>query len=420
MTLEQGKNVEINKNTFCVAPFTHQSTKTDGSIKACCRALPQIGNINKDTMSDAWNHRIIKQLRRDLINGVRNPMCNACWNLEDAGVTSLRQKYKHQNNHYEKALHAVETMWDDGHVTEKPAWIEFKLSNLCNLKCRMCHPVDSTKWRSDFAAIEHLNDEHWNRYINKTGVKTKTHLVNYDESFYKELDTHMSNIDMLAFAGGEPFMDENHYRILDSVMDNASNISLQYATNMTTFQTPKHNALDYLPHFKNVLLAASLDGPPRLNEYIRGDSNSSVIEENIKMFEGFDNIRIHGKITVQALNIFYVPEALEWFRSMNLVTNMHFVTWPDHLDARIWTGEARQAIIDKISSYINQCKEKGFNEDFGSVGHTAKEILNYFSDTEKYTPEKFNKFVEWNTILNGTRKQSHHEFEFLKEYMKYE
>ena len=306
MTLEQGKNVEINKNTFCVAPFTHQSTKTDGSIKACCRALPQIGNINKDTMAEAWNHRIIKQLRLDLVNGVRNPMCNACWNLEDAGVTSLRHKYGFQGNHYEKALRVVETMWDDGHVTEQPAWIEFKLSNLCNLKCRMCHPVDSTKWRSDFAAIEHLNDEAWNRYIDKTGVKTKTHLVSYDESFYKELDTHMSNIDMLAFAGGEPFMDENHYKILDSVMDNASNISLRYATNMTTFQTPKHNALDYLPHFKDVVLAASLDGPPRLNEYIRGDSDSSVIEDNVKMFEGFDNIIIHGKITVQALNIFYV------------------------------------------------------------------------------------------------------------------
>ena len=93
---------------------------------------------------------------------------------------------------------------------------------------------------------------------------------------------------------------------------------------------------------------------------------------------------------------------------------------PEHLDARIWTGEARQSIIDKISSYIKQCDENGLVECLGSVSHTAKEILNYFVDTEKYTPEKFNKFVEWNNILNGTRKQSHHEFEFLKDYMKYE
>lgn len=415
MMSEQGKNVEINKDTFCVSPFTHQSTKTDGSIKACCRALPAIGNIKKDTMSEAWNHRLIKQLRLDLLNGVRNSMCDNCWNLEDSGVRSLRHKYSERQDHYEKALKAIETMHEDGHVEEMPAWIEFKLSNLCNLKCRMCHPIDSTKWRSDYSAIEHLHEDYWQDYVNKVGVKEKTQLVNYNENFFNNLKNHMTNIDTLAFAGGEPFMDENHYRILDIVKPNAQNISLRYATNMTMFKTSKYNAMDYLPYFKDVVLAASLDGPPRLNEYIRGDSNSDAVEENIKIAKTLTNTRIYGKITVQALNIYYVPEALEWFKKMELHTDQHFVTWPNHLDARIWQGEARQLIVDKLTLYIDSLDNNDFN-----CKRTANDILKFFSANEMYTENKFWKFVEWNKILNNTRKESHEDFDFLKEYMRHE
>ena len=88
-----------NPDTFCVAPFLHQSTKTDGSIKACCRAKGRIASVKefdfKDaegtTLSDAWNWKKIRDLRLDLINGIRNDMCKVCWDHEDANVESMRK-----------------------------------------------------------------------------------------------------------------------------------------------------------------------------------------------------------------------------------------------------------------------------------------------------------------------------------------
>ena len=404
--------MQAKKDTFCVSPFVHQSTKTDGSIKACCRSLPEISNIKNETLEQAWNNPAIRKLRLDLLNGIRNERCNVCWRLEDSNVTSLREKYNRNKLHQKKANQAIESMTPDGTVSNTPAWIEFKLSNVCNLKCRMCHPMDSTKWYNDYKSIKHLHDEGWQNYMSKIGLDKTAKLVNYNDDFFNELPSFMKNIDQLAFAGGEPLMDENHYRVLDSVISNAKNIELRYATNLTMLNINKFNALDYFPHFKCVILSASLDGPPLLNEYIRGDSNSKIIEQNVQHLKQFDNIYLKAKLTVQALNIYYVPESLEWFRELQIDADMHFVTWPAHLDARIWTDSAREKIISKLNNYIAGLSNNQYN-----IKETAQNILNYFIKDNLYTIEKFHKFIEWNKILDKRRNESFLDFDFLRENM---
>ena len=95
-TLNDNGDVEkhspsINMDTFCVAPFTHQSTKTDGTIKACCRAKGRIATVNQTDLVDAWNWKKIRDLRLDLCNGVKNDMCKVCWDHEENNVESMRQ-----------------------------------------------------------------------------------------------------------------------------------------------------------------------------------------------------------------------------------------------------------------------------------------------------------------------------------------
>ena len=401
----------MDNSTFCVAPFVHQSTKTDGSIKACCRSLPEISNINNESLDQAWNNTEIKQLRLDLLNGVKNQRCNVCWKLENNGVISLRQKYNRM--YQDRAKLVSESMHEDGTVDYKPVWIEFKMSNICNLKCRMCHPMDSTKWFDDYKKISHLHENHWQEYMIKLGLDKKAMLASYDNDFFNKLDNFLNDIEQLDFAGGEPLYDENHYKVLDSVLDKANNIKLSYATNMSMLGTKKYNVLDYWPKFKQVKVGISLDGPPKLNEYIRGDSSSIQIEENIIELLKYDNIFLSGKITVQALNIFYVPEALEWFRKMDLPnTDLHFVTWPNHLDARIWTGNAREDIKNKIEKYIQTLQDNTKN-----IKTVAQNILNFFNSEDLYNEDKWNKFIEWNKILDKSRNEDYNNFTFLRKYM---
>ena len=108
--LENMEKLYPSLKTFCVAPFIHLSTKTDGSIKTCCRALPGSGfsNIKNESLNEAWNNKKIKKIRLDLLNGIRNENCKSCWNDEDKNVYSLREKINSVTDRRESAFKALE------------------------------------------------------------------------------------------------------------------------------------------------------------------------------------------------------------------------------------------------------------------------------------------------------------------------
>ena len=411
--------MDVKKETFCIAPFTHLSTKTDGSIKACCRSLPALANIKKETLLQAWNNAEMKQLRNDLVNGVRNERCDVCWKLEDVGAQSLRMKYNNPKvgRQLINADTNLKSLNADYTLNNKPTWIEFKLSNLCNFKCRMCHPMDSTRWFEDYKKISHLHEDSWQQEMTDLNLTKKSLLRSYSEEFFENLPELMSNVDEIWFAGGEPLYDNDHYRILESVMYRADKITLNYATNLSMLSNKKYNVIDYWKKFKKVIAAVSLDGPPNLNEYIRSGADSKGIENNIRLLQKeLPNVFIQGKITVQALNIYYVPETFEWFKSMNVFTGVHFVTWPKFLDSRIWTGEARQEIKEKLKSYL-----KHQDELIGlqlNVGNSIRDVVKFFNASEQHDNDKWNKFLEYNKTLDGARDETFEKFEFLKKWMK--
>ena len=411
--------MDVNKQTFCVAPFTHLSTKTDGSIKACCRSLPALSNIKKESLLQAWNNEEIKQLRNDLINGVKNKRCDVCWKLEDVGAQSLRMKYS--SSPADKQVINAETnlksLTEDYSLTNKPTWIEFKLSNLCNFKCRMCHPMDSTRWFEDYKKISHLHNDNWQKDMIDLNLTKKSLLKSYSEEFFESLPELMSNVDAVWFAGGEPLYDDDHYRILDSVMDRADKITLSYATNLSMLSNKKYNVIDYWKKFKKVSIAVSLDGPPDLNEYIRSGADSNGIEENIRLLQKeLPNVVVIGKMTVQALNIYYVPETFEWFKRMMVPTGVHFVTWPSFLDSRIWTGAARQEIKEKLELYL-QNQDTPISKEL-NVGNSIRDIVRFFNGEEITNDGQWNKFLEYNKTLDSARNETFEKFEFLQKWMK--
>ena len=142
-----------SSSSFCLLPFIHMATKTDGDIKLCCRSSP-IGNINTTSLEQIWNSDVYKEVRQKMLNGERPKQCNACWRHEDIGVRSMRQRYnKTRTNKY---LPQVLKLNEDYTMPFEIPILESKMSNFCNLKCRMCHPLDSTSWSKDWNSIEHL------------------------------------------------------------------------------------------------------------------------------------------------------------------------------------------------------------------------------------------------------------------------
>jgi sulfatase maturation enzyme AslB (radical SAM superfamily) len=340
-------------------PFTGLATREDGAIKICCRSQP-VGWIQEQSLEEVWNSDKMKEVRRQVLNGERPDVCMPCFNLEDQGVESLRQRHTRgvipeaRVNLYPDALDALE---DDYSMPFEFPTMEIKINNLCNLKCRMCNPLDSTSW-TDWKEVEEFYEQE-NNYLVPTVKKLTKRPGQYigpfdnSDNWWRDFEKLLPHFRRVEFAGGEPLMDPNHYKILDMLKPYAHNIEIKYATNGTKLGISDGRTIfDYWPHFRSVAVNVSIDGIHDVYEYIRGNGDFSLVEENIKKIKTIPTIsRIVGAFTVQSNNIMQIDKVIEYFlEDMEIIFYSHRVNYPRALSAQVLPTELKQQVIQKLES----------------------------------------------------------------------
>jgi MoaA/NifB/PqqE/SkfB family radical SAM enzyme len=348
-------------------PFTGLATREDGAVKVCCRSHP-IGFIQDDTLEGIWNNDAMKRIRQQILNGERPPECAPCFNLEDQGVESLRQR--HINGVIPEARiklypNAVDTMREDYTMPFEIPTIEIKLNNLCNLKCRMCNPLDSTSW-TDWEQVEKFYKKEDNFLVQKIdtlSLKTKPFLDSFvdTDNWWASFEKLLPYFRRVEFAGGEPLMDPTHYKILDMLASYGDNIEIKYATNLTTLGINKGRTIyDYWPKFKSVAVNVSIDGIGDSYEYIRGNANWNELVDNIKRIQSISNIsRIVGAVAVQVSNIMVLDKMIEYFLDdIGIVFYTNMVQYPNVLSAQVIPPELQkvacqqlQAVKEKVPNF---------------------------------------------------------------------
>ena len=345
--------------TFCMHPFTGLATREDGAIKVCCRSAP-VGYIQNETLEEVWNGDAMRKVRKQVLNNERPEVCKPCFDLEDQGVQSLRQRHiagvipEARVNLYPDALDALE---EDYTMPFELPTMEIKLNNLCNLKCRMCNPLDSTSWK-DWDQVTEFYKKEDNILIpivESLVDKPGQYIGPFDNSdnWWSSFEKLLPFFRRVEFAGGEPLMDPYHYKILDKLAEYGENIELKYATNGTTLGIKGGRTIhDYWPKFRSVAVNVSIDGVHDVYEYIRGNGKFSVIEENIKVFKSFPNVsRVVGAFTVQANNIMQIDKVIDSFiNDLGIVFYSHRVTYPMALSAQVLPPKLKQQVITKLEA----------------------------------------------------------------------
>jgi sulfatase maturation enzyme AslB (radical SAM superfamily) len=282
-------------------PFTGLATREDGAIKVCCRSHP-VGFIQDSTLEEIWNNESMCRIRKQVLNDERPPECEPCFNLEDQGVESLRQR--HITGVIPEARitlypNAISKMSENYTMPFEIPTMELKLNNLCNLKCRMCNPTDSTSW-NDWKEVEEFYIKE-NNYLVKNIQELKLIESPYLDKFtdnpawWSSLEKLLPYFQRVEFAGGEPLTDPTHYRILEMLQPYASNIEVKYATNLTSLGKGSRNVFDYWPAFKSVAVNVSIDGIGPSYEYVRGNACWNDVAVNIKRIQEIPNVsRIVG------------------------------------------------------------------------------------------------------------------------------
>ena len=256
--MNKKKLEELRKagNTFCPLAFVHYHVDTDKTAKICCHATEPF----RDELLD-FNHGVYKTVRDKMLKGEKLRYCTHCYNSEDKGVVSLRQRAFDDVKYSKGEDFLFEQI--ENHKEGKPVeagWYDLRISNNCNLACRMCSP----KYSSQLARITNSEDP----------ILSHEADVDISDRAFK-----------IQLLGGEPFMIKKLAKQLASVENRDCVISVN--TNATIVTKP---LLEQLKRFNQVHMVASIDAYGDLNEYIRRGSKWELIDKNLDLFmdEGFN------------------------------------------------------------------------------------------------------------------------------------
>ncbi len=405
-----------SSKTFCMHPFTGLATREDGAIKPCCRSHP-VGNIQENTLEEIWNNDAMKRIRQKVLNNERPKECEPCFNLEDQGVESLRVRHitgkipEARINLYPDAL---ENLKEDFSMPFQIPTIELKLNNLCNLKCRMCHPGDSTSW-NDWNQIEEFYKKENNiifDLVEINNLKNKPHLDKFQDNpeWWESLERNLPYFRRVEFAGGEPLMDPQHYRILDMLAPYGHQIEIKYATNLSILGKSNRTIWEYWPKFKSIAVNVSIDGLNKHYEYIRGNAYWSELVHNIKQIQTIPNIsRIVGAVTVQVSNVLILDKIIEYFLDdLGIVFHTHRVEYPKVLSAQVLPSELKNLALQRLEAIKPRIKDFKFVKKYPQLlDYTLGQIqdnINYINARDQ--SDKWQDCIEFNQRLDKTRNQS--------------
>lgn len=327
-----------NNKTFCIKPWTHACVRTNGDITLCCRST-DIENFNLKTssFSDWWSSEFLANIRSQMLAGEQPEPCQLCYAHEKQGAESLRQKSNREYKIFEQ--YADRTLAYLGYPAQSPVDVELQLTNLCNLKCLMCHEDESS---SLYAENKKLNIH----IINNDDYKVTLTEVDHIKSWLK------TSPKKITFRGGEPLMSAEIKQILQWGVANSllDQTEVCITTNVTKLDA---EWIEILKSVTNLKIMLSLDSIGPLSEYIRFGSCWSTIENNItKLKQITNNIIVHA--VIQNLNILYVDELISWCYNNNLSLDTEILLGPDIYKF----NNLPQPLLDQALNKLNAVEAK--------------------------------------------------------------
>jgi len=269
---EKQKYRLIESERFCMLPWIHLHAWPDGSAYPCCLANAKhpVGNFKKQTMREVWNGENMRAMRQNMLEDLPCQECTDCYEQESAGFSSMRNN---ANKNYAQHIKLVDQTLPDGSLPDmKLHYWDVRFSNICNLKCRSCGSIFSSRWYDDDVKI-------WGKELRPRVQFSGRH----ENDIWEQMQEHIPYIEQIYFAGGEPLIMPEHNKILKLLIEKGNTkVRLIYNTNLTELKFKKESVLDLWKHFPTVCVAASLDDMGDRAKIIRSGTNWAQIEQNIR------------------------------------------------------------------------------------------------------------------------------------------
>ena len=269
--------------TMCLAPWVHTYLSPQTERRMCCASRESAQNFEQYidtaagtgkyiplTLEQHWNSDHMRSVRRRMMAGETLPECDVC-NNKLLNTNVYRDYFTHLFGHKLDQLFA-ETA-SDGSTTMRPVSWDYRFSNLCNFKCRMCGDMLSSSWESEEKT--HNMVDFSNPKNNWMRADYRQQISQFQDSqieaeFAAAVEQH--RIEEIYWVGGEPLMYEQHWRYMKRIVElgDGPKLYARYNTNLSRIDYRDSNLYcDILAHVRDWQICASLDGTGEIGEYIR-------------------------------------------------------------------------------------------------------------------------------------------------------
>lgn len=372
--------IQNQTDTFCPLPWMHLYVGPDGNVLPCCVADHRypMGNIEQDTPLNIANSKSFRQIRSNMLGGKRSKECAACYQKEDAGLPSSRQ--------------AQIKRWSvDTNSEFKPVYLDIRLNNICNLKCRMCSSYFSSSIAQEDAELYGKNISVGSILRNK---QRKTALA--------EIIGFLPHAEKIYFAGGEPLLAPEHYEILNQlILCNNTDLELYYNTNFTRLKFRDIDITDVWKNFSNVTIGASIDAMGTVAEYVRHGTVWEDIKLNIvKLQSSCPHVNFTVTSTVGMLNILSLIELQQSGIIDISKFSLTVMTGPEHMTVAVLPEKYKHIMSQAIKQHIIWCQNAGAD----SLASQWHDVLIYMWDND--STHLLGEFKRLTLTMDAHRKES--------------
>ena len=317
-------------NTTCILPFVHLYSEPKGEMKPCCIAsgFDEPLDLKTLTIEEAFNSPQMKGLRKDMLEGKKNKVCDVCYKKEELNNHSPRTDF---NKNY---LWKMPEVGEDYSVDSQFQHVDIRFSNLCNFKCRMCNHDFSSNWYDDY---DKLRPGH---------TKGRTKVMKVSDTIVEDLIPHLKNIKSFYFAGGEPLIMPEHYKVLKYLYDtmpvieqhwgNFRPLSIHYNTNLSVITYDENSLVELWKGFDRVFLSISCDGIGEVGEYQRIGFLHDRFITNLKIiqkyfiskspYDGGFGLQYNFQYTTTIYNAYHIFDFIKFMKEND------FIKSSEHID----------------------------------------------------------------------------------------
>jgi organic radical activating enzyme len=301
-----------------------------------------------NTILDKWHSDDLEALRGEFLADQQSAICNRCWNEEASGKRSLRLRLfdpvnKTTDYHYQ--ADSIKQLISSQSYLSGPTVLTIKNGNICNAKCRVCHPGDSNRWIADATRLQEITGRQYYAIDQQER--------NWSDEQLAEILAMSKNLTRLELFGGEPVYNKQVARLLEQI------VSAGYADNITLYINTNGSVdlVDRMPcvrYFKEIEIGVSIDGVGAHFDYIRHGLQYETVKQNIRIWQEYfeqHNVRyfIDSISTVEILNIFYLPELKQAVQDiLPLSPYWNLLVDPAYLFIRNMPDSIKQAVSKKL------------------------------------------------------------------------